>query len=349
MPKAVGEYEKATALAPEDFRAWLALGRARERGGDRAGAEADLKRAALLAPNYSEVRWFLGNVLLREGKRSEAFAELRRAAEADKDYVAPTVATAFQVFAGDLEQIRAATGASPQISASLVESLAREKRFDDAVPIWNSLPVEARRTTYKENGKALVEQMFAAGKYRAAALVLAAQSDDDVAGRFAAGRVFNGGFEADVKPSGADVFDWQIADGAQPVVGVDDRQKKSGERSLTMIFNSPTGKDFRAVLQIIPLDAGDGRYVFEAFGKADLKTSATVYWEIFDITNGKVLAQTAPVASSSDWTNLRAEFAAPPNAEAVALRLVREPCKSALCPISGRVWFDDLSLTKVQN
>jgi tetratricopeptide (TPR) repeat protein len=348
VQKAIEEYERATALSPNDFRTWLALGRARERTGDQTGAENAVRRAQQLAPNYSEVNWTLGNILLRAGKRSEAFQELRRAAEADKDYVNPATATAWQIFGGDLAQIREAVGSSPQLSAALVEFLARDKRFDDAVQVWNALPAEARTTTYKDNGKTLIEQMLNAGKYRAAleTLVHSAATDAD----FAAGKIYNGGFEANVNLSGARVFDWQIAAGAQPIIGIDDAQKSGGNQSLTIIFNSPTGRDFRAILQIVALDASGARYAFSAQARAELKTNATVYWEIFDVTNGKVLAQTAPVgAATREWTNLRAEFIAPTNTEAVAVRLAREPCKSSLCPISGRVWFDELKLDKLQN
>lgn len=344
VPKAVGEYERAAALSPNDYRVWLPLGQARERGGDRAGAEAALRKAKELAPNYAQIGWTLGNILLRENKPDEGFREMSRAAEGDRAFVAPTVGTAWQIFGGDLAQIKQALGDSPTVSAAFVGYLAREKRFDDAVQIWNSLPAEKRSTTFKTEGDALFEQMIAAGKYRAA-LQVAASSSDTAAEKFAAGEIFNGGFESDIKMSGATVFDWQIADGAQPVVGVDNRQKHGGERSLTMLFNSPTGRDFRGVAQIVAVESG-AKYALEIFYKSELKTAATVYWEVAALPGGKVLAQTQPVAAASDWADMKIEFTAPQDAEAVILRLARDPCKSPLCPISGRIWFDDFSMVK---
>ena len=349
VPKAIGEYEQATALAPRDFRTWLALGKARERGGDRAGAEAALKKSQELAPNYSQVNWTLGNVLLRENKRSDAFAQMSRAAESDRDFVNPTVATAWRIFDGDLVQVKQSLGDSPIINAAFVEFLAREKRFDDAVKIWNSLPAEKRNTTFKKIGTILFEQMIVAGKYRAAAQTLASMGDAQTMSP-GVGTIFNGGFETDVKPERETIFDWQIGAGAQPIIGVDDQQKHGGSRSLTVLFNSSTGHDFRPVSQIIAVDSGE-RYAFEIFYKSELKTAATVYWEVAELPGGKVLAQMPPVSAASDWTNLKIEFVAPPseNIEAVVVRLARETCKSSLCPISGRVWFDDLSLVKIQN
>ena len=68
LAKSLAQYEQAVALAPNDYRLWLALGNARERAGNPAGAEVALRKALELAPNYSFVKWTLGNILLRQGK-----------------------------------------------------------------------------------------------------------------------------------------------------------------------------------------------------------------------------------------------------------------------------------------
>ncbi|MDQ6786779.1 MAG: carbohydrate binding domain-containing protein [Acidobacteriota bacterium] len=343
LAKSIVEYEQATALSPNDYRTWLALGRARERnGGDAAGAELALKKSLELAPNYSEVRWILGNVLLREGKTEEAFAEIRRAAESDARYVNPAVSTAWQIFGGDLPEMSRHIGDSATVNAILVSRLAKEKRFDEAFKIWNSLPAEERKTNFAENGGVLYNQLIEAKKYRDALQVSTQLGEAE---NFAVGKIFNGGFEKDVKATGAGIFEWQIQDGAQPQIGVDSTQRHEGERSLVLIFNSATGREFRAFGQTAAVEAGK-KYGFELFYKSDLKTSATLRWEILDGSDGKLLAATAPILAASDWTNLKTEFTVPEKTEAVVIRLARESCKSTLCPISGRVWFDDISLVQ---
>jgi hypothetical protein len=86
------------------------------------------------------------------------------------------------------------------------------------------------------------------------------------------------------------------------------------------------------------------KYVFETFYKSELKTLTTVKWEIADAADGKVLALTEAIAAEADWTSLKAEFTAPDATEAVIIRLVRIPCNTTLCPITGKLWFDDFSL-----
>lgn len=334
------EYETSVALAPNDYRLWLALGRAREQSGDQAGAERALRKALELAPNYSQVRWTFGNILLRKGKTDEAFAEIRRAAESDGAFVNPAIVTAWQIFDGNLAEIKRHIGDSKQINVALTVFLAGEKRFDEALEIWNALPAEEKKTIFKETGERLYKQMLEAKKYRAAFQIRSQIIDSD-ADRLIVGQIVNGGFEREVKTKDAGVFEWQIADGLKPQIGFDDAQKRGGNRSLVVIFNSPDGRDFRAVTQTVAVEARKN-YRFETFYKADLKTSATLVWEIADAADGKVLATTGAASPNADWMSLRAEFNTA-SAEAVTLRLARETCKSPVCPISGKIWFDDFS------
>lgn len=342
VPKSLAEYEKATALSPHNYLFWLALGKARERAGEPDAAEKALRRAAELAPNYAHVRWTLGNILVRQGKTDEGFAEIRRAAETDVNFPAPAAATAWQIFGGDIDRIKKALGDSAQTSAALAVFLGQQKRFDEALAVWNALPAEAKTTAFRQNGEQLYNQMIADKKYRFAAR-LYPQIFPNAAESFALGRIDNGGFERDVKMREASPFEWQIGEGNQPQIILDNQQKRGGERSLLLVYNSPDGKNSRGVSQTVAVEPGK-KYRFSAFYKADLKTTATVRWEIADAADGKVLAATGAVAEKADWTNLSTGFSTNAAAEAVVIRLARGDCKSAICPISGKIWFDDFEI-----
>ena len=343
LPKSLAAFERATALAPSDFRLWLELGKSRERNGDAAGAELALKKSLALAPNYAEVQWRLGNVLLRRGKTEEAFDEMRKAAESSNVYSAAFMKTLWGISGGDLESVKRHLGASIVLNSKLALSLAYQKRYDEALELWNSLPAGEKKTLLKTTGEELAGLMLAAKNYRAVLLIQQSVAEQTEAETFAPGKIFNGGFESEVRRGQANVFDWQIADGAQPQIGFDDREKLGGSRSLVVIFNSPTGKDFRPVSQTIVVEA-KRKYVFESFYKSDLKTIATVHWEIIDASTDKILATTAGAAAAVGWTPLKTEFVTAETTQAVTVRLGRETCKSLLCPISGKIWFDDFSL-----
>lgn len=341
LAKSLSEYEKAVALAPNDFRLWLALGTARERTGDAAGGELALRKALELAPSYSQVRWTLGNILLRQGKTDEGFADIRNVAQSDQTFVNPAIVNAWQISDGNLAQVRQYVGDSRQINSALALFLAKQKRFDEAVEVWNALPAEERKTTFKETGEQLYREMLLEKKYRDA-LQIHSQITGLQTAQPETGQIVNGGFEEEVNTKDVGVFEWQIADGFKPQIGFDDVQKRSGNRSLVIIFNSPDGNDFRGISQIVAVETGKN-YKFETFYKSELKTSAALVWEIADATDGRVLATTGATSTNANWTSLKAEFAAA-NSEAVIVRLGREACKSLVCPISGKVWFDDFSI-----
>ena len=340
LPVSIAEYEQAAALSPNDFRLWFALGKARERNGDAAGAELALGKALELAPNYAEIQWTLGNVLLRRGKTVEAFVEIRKAAEGDSKFTSPAVSTAWQIFGGDFAQIKQSLGDSAKINSALVIFLAKQKLFDEAMKVWNTLPREEKKNDLKQNGEEFFREMLAAKRFRDA---LRIQTEIGETGNFAPGKIFNGGFETEVKTKDASVFEWQIANGLQPQIGFDDRERRGGNRSLVIVFNSLDGRDFRSVSQTIAIEPGKN-YRFEAFYKSDLKTPATFRWEIFDASNDKVLAATDSISANADWTNLQTEFNASETVQAVTIRLARESCRAGICPITGKVWFDDFSI-----
>jgi tetratricopeptide (TPR) repeat protein len=341
--KSLAGYERAVALSPHDYRLWLAYGKARERGGDAAGAEFAVKKALELAPNYAPVQWAFANVILRRGRMTEAFAEMLRAAENDKNFRLPLIATAWQVFDGDLESVRRSIGDSPAVNPALANFLVRQKRFDEAVQIWNTLPAEEKKSIYKTDGEQLYSELIAAKKFRSALQIRQSLDDKPEAERYAVGQIFNGGFEMTAQRGQTGVFDWQIADGNQPQIGPNEEQKHGGDRSLFMIFDSLNGRDFRQITQTVAVESAK-KYTFEVFYKAELKTAATLRWEITDAADGKILASTNPISAEADWTELSAAFTTAANTEAVTIRLARETCKAIVCPITGKVRFDDFSL-----
>lgn len=343
LTRSIAEYETAAALSPNNYLLWLALGRARERAGDSAGAEKAVRRALELAPHYAVVHWTLGNILLRQGKVDEAFAEIRTAVAADSNFAAPAVAISWQIFDGNVAEVRRAIGDSSETNGAFTTLLAREKRFDQAFEAWSLLPPEARSGELKATGEGLLRGIIDEKKYHLAARMHNSMSLPDCR-TVTIGEIGNPGFETDIELQNAGPFEWQIATGAHPQIVLSDGQKRNGARSLWLISNSTDGKEFRQVSQTVAIEPGR-RYELELFYKAELKTAATMKWEIVDASESKLLGATNSLeALRTEWSSLKAEFSVPNGSEGIVLRLVREGCGSAICPITGSVWFDDLSL-----
>lgn len=341
LENAVKEFEAAAALSPFNYLLWLDLGRARERIGDKAGAERALRKALELAPNYSRVQWALGNVLLRQGKNDNAFVEIRKAVAGDAAYTNAAAMTTWQILDGDIAKVRNAIGDSDRANASLATLLVNQNRFDEAVDIWNRLPADEKKTTLKEAGQALYIQFLEAGKYRHAARVGEQIGISQNGGEFI-GVVANGGFEEPVVSENSNIFSWKIADGTNPRIGPTDGQKHSGNYSLLMSF-AQGSKITRPVSQMVPIEPGKS-YLFEAFYRSDVKTQAKLKWEVVTAANGKLIEVTDALMPSADWTPVRITFDVPKDIDGVTIRFAAQDCDPAICSISGNIWFDDFTL-----
>ena len=339
IARSLAEYEAAVALSPHDYRLWLGLGRARERDGDRAGAEQAYRRAEELAPNYSRIHWALGNLLVRDGRTDEGFARIRRAAETDATFAAPAVSAAWLAFDGDVQRVSAALGDGENTRVELARNLAAQKRFDEAFAVWNSIPAESRRERFAEQAKALAERAFGEDRFRIAL---------DVSNEFAEvpsrlNEVTNGGFESPIKPKAAGPFDWKNIDGGYPQVGPTSGQKKAGEACLLIRFGDPTNLDFRTISQTIAVEPGR-RYSLSLSHRSELKTQAVFRWEVVTGTSGDKLAATEPLAPAKEWIDSTIEFTVPAGTDAITIRLVRENCTAPICTAAGTIWFDDFVL-----
>ncbi len=344
LAKSLTEYETATALSPNNYLLWLELGKARDSGGDRPSAGAAFHRALELAPNYSAVQWAYGNSLIRQGNSDHGFALIAKAAASDPQYSNPAVAIALQLFDGNVGQVRSVLGDSAEANAALASVLAAGNRFDDAFDAWSQLAADDKRTKFKQIGGKLVEQLITAKKFQLASRVTGDLLSDD-SEKTVLGQISNGGFENGVKLRNAGIFEWQIAEGAEPQIGLSEGQPHSGKYSLLMAFNTFNTVAFRPVSQTVPVVPG-ASYEFEVFYKSDLKSTAAFKWEIADASTGTAITTTAPMMPVVDWVPMKAKFTVPAVTDAIIIRFVREGC-AGTCSVNGKLSFDDLSISRL--
>ena len=349
LTEAVSQYEQATALSPNDYRLWFQLGKARGLAGDDAGAEQAFSRAIELAPNYPEPRWYLGNLLLRAGRTSEAFVEFRRACAEDPVKFRPQVFDlAWHIFNADVQQVLAATGDTTEARAGLAEYLLKQQHIEDALRLWSNFN-GAQKQEQRATGEQIVQTLLAAKRYHAALDVqrgLTGQGQSSVPAEDA---LLNGSFEAPVGPSGKTWYDWQVTPVTQAQINLDERQRHSGGRSLRLVFNVSNPLDFHHVAQLVVV-APQTRYHLSWFVRTeDLKSASTLVTEVLDASDQtRVLASSAPLAAgSSDWQESGLDFTTGAQTEAINVRLTRPPCAQALCPLFGKVWYDDFNLQRL--
>lgn len=340
--KALAHYESAVALSPHKYFAWLELAKAHESRGNSDQAMDAFRQAEKLAPNYAVVQWSLGNALIRRGDTSGGLELLSSAARRNQVYSGPLIALIFQLNGGDLAATRSATGDSNAEKSALVRLLSGKKLFDDAFNIWNEIPAEEKAGAFAETGSALLSALTAEHRYVQS---IAVKNDLELNDLRRPERIFNGSFEAPIKPLDGELFDWQISGGESPTVVLTDGQTKDGKYSLLLVFDpAHRGKSVKSISQALAVKPGK-RYVFETWYKARLTTNAEFRWVVTNAADGSVLATGDAVKSNDEWTLLRTAFNAPANGDAIRISFVRDACTHAVCSVTGEVWLDALSLS----
>jgi tetratricopeptide (TPR) repeat protein len=351
LPEAARQYEEAARLSPNDFRLFMELGRVRGLIGDARGGEQALRRAVELAPTYPEPRWYLGNSLLRQGRTEEAFAELRRAGDVSPDKFRPQVLElAWRFYDSDIPSVLAAVGNSGGARGQLMDYLVNRKQLDDARKLWEGFNAEERKAARPSGEKLMLRFLEAKRFHDMLAMHTELAAADGTPTNAARERFTNGGFESAVGAPGTSPFEWQVVPLAGVQMGLDERVRQEGSRSLRLAFNSPDTLTFRNISQLLAVEP-QTRYRLEYYVRTeDLKGVATVVVEIVDAAQpDRALApsQALPVGTTADWQAVALDFTTGAQTQAVTVRVVSVPCTSATCPIFGKVWYDNFNLQRL--
>ena len=346
--QAIGAFERAVSLSPNDYRYWMTLGIAYEQVGETAKAEYALKRAVGLAPSYAYPHWYLGNLLLRSSRYDEAFVELRRAAEADAELQTQQFNLVWEVYKPDPEALKRAIGDDSLARAKFALYLVNRQEFETGLKIWDGIGPDEKKSN-KESGEALVNSLVTAWRYHDAVKVW-----NDLVGdtnnRIEIGRVFDGGFD-DASRYGPEMpFTWQVQQVLGVQIGLDPTRSHSGASSLRLLFNVRTNLEGLNVMQLVPVAPGT-EYEVEFYVKSEeLETGGPPIVQIVDPTTSGVIVTSPYVAiGDSEWTRVALPLKTGDKTEALLIKIERPSCgtkEAPICPIFGSVWYDDFSFKR---
>jgi len=341
---ALAELRTAAAMTPEDYRPWLTLGRALDRAGATADARAALGRAARLAPRHFDPRWALANHLLRAGERDAAFAEFRQALASRPSALPLVFDYAWDAFGGDGRAIAAAIAPAGESRAPLITLLAARGRFADALALWREMPKRG-----DADAQTVATAFFNAKQMAAAYEAWTSLPNADRPAPDAGSLLANGDFENPLTLKSAVPFlTWHI----QPVGGIkvspDRKEPRAGRQSLLLSFAVVGNIPFTAASQTVPVKPSTGYVLSYAVRTEGLKSLSMPFVEVADAADAGRFRATAPLPfDTQEWKPQEIKFTTNPKTEAVTVRIQRQPCSEAPCPVDGRVWLDNFKL--VQN
>jgi Carbohydrate binding domain len=333
---ALKTYEKIVQLSPNDFRWWIELGRTREQLEDFAGSEKAFLQAVEIAPNYSFPHWQLGNFYLRRSDEKKAFGEFQKSAAGSFEYRDQVFSTLWEFYDKDTAKLEQIVVDNPQAKASLAKFYAVKERAIDSLRIWNTLTNE-QKTENKIFSELILQAFYEKKFYRTAVEFASGLGKESEA---KAETVQNGGFESPIKDAAETLFGWRYTPTEKFDVKLDSSSKKEGNRSLRLLFTGFANVEIKNLRQYVTVESGKRYRLTFWLRTENLKSAGTPNLEVANANDDKVITSTNPFPTgTNDWQQLKLDFTAPTNAEAVELRTGRGFCGNN-CPIFGSVWYD---------
>ncbi|HEV2835074.1 MAG TPA: carbohydrate binding domain-containing protein, partial [Pyrinomonadaceae bacterium] len=302
---------------------------------DNEGALAAMNEAVRWAPYYAKPRWQRGNLLLRMGRYDEAFADLRYASSRNKKLLPSLIdlAWGFTADARATETLLQISNDNNRLAfARFLAAKGKGVEVHNQVRLLNA-PLSA------ENKEELVRLLAAAQQYKDAFELWKGSETRE--------GVVNGGFEEPL--SNNSYFRWNVYEGpANSKFAIDVSEKFGGAKSLQISLDGAWDPGTPLLSQTIVVHPGQRYRLNFAVKTKDLVTGGPPRIVLTDATSNQVIAKSDAFPRSTDsWQQMHIEFTGTPNTGAVSIRLARDDCQPAPCPIFGLLWLDEFSLEKL--
>jgi tetratricopeptide (TPR) repeat protein len=343
--KAIQAYQKSLSLDAHSADTWSDLAMVYESEDNLPAARDAFLHAKNAYPLSPEVAWRFGNFLLRRGELDAAFAEIRHAVEIDPKRGAAAFALCARVDSNTNEVLDRVLPPSQQAYLSVIAALADQQRVEQALLVWSRLMNLNPHIALSDSNQlieALIHknQMLDAQRVWNQAVSSAGISrPPDPPGSL----VWDGGFESNIINAG---FTWRYQSYVKGVqIGLDSREKHSGNHSIRLTFNGLQNVDFQDVCQYIVVQPSTS-YVFSGWIETrSLSTDQGVRFSLHAVSESvNAISWTDDVEGTQPWTHIQLLWTAPPSVQQVLLCVTRKPGAKFDSKIRGSAWIDDISL-----
>ena len=350
LSEAVVELRETTRLRPHHYYEWLDLGVTLDRLGDQTAAIAALKESVRLAPSFAQPRWQLGNLLYRQERYPEAFAELRLGAKSNPGLLQGMMGLAWAASHSDVGTFEALVAPdSGRRHLELASFLVNQGKGADAARqvIEAGEPQDERdRATLHQTISALIatHQFSDAYSAWAASHRLTIENNSKTSIQFLNGRFVEPIIQND--PG----FGWQLPVVPNVSASIDPSGPSPGSRSICFEFGGASSPGTLLMHQLVLLQP-NSRYSLSFVAKSmDLESGGPPVILALDAGSKttRILGQSDPLSTgTSGWITYRVDFATDESTSAVFIALQRLACTQSPCPVFGKLWLSEFSLSKV--
>jgi len=371
---AAEQYKAAVQLNPHSATYWFDLASAYQVLGDTVNQTVALERAIQADSMTPDVAWQAANLYLVQGENEKALREFRVVLandsplapaaiqfcwriEPDVDAllrdVVPPRSDAYIAFLALLQddvnrQLREVTSppadADPLSPEQVQRKIAQSKTETDATfKVWNAL-IQSHQTFERRYAYEYFQFLIRQKEVDQAVMVWQQTANSFDLGQYlpsSSNLIVDGSFKLPVLNAG---FDWQHQkqDGVQ--LTLDSNDTHSGPRvgrSLMITFDGPGVVD-AGMYQLIALEPNT-TYSFSGFFKNDeMEGAGGPHLTIQDMYS-QAIYYDSELKDAGFWKSLGGEFTTGSDGKLVVLHVRRLPERS---PIRGKLWIDDLHLTR---
>lgn len=346
--RAIKAYRVSLALDPRSATTWLDLATAYELQGDAGAAREAFLQAKRVYPLSAEVSWRYGNFLLRAGELPQAFAEIRHSVSVDPMRAAEAFSRCWRVdpdIQGILDNVLPPTG---PVYLDAIRELIADAQISPAIAVWNRL-VSIHPKLQLIDAIPLTDMLLFARRpddARRVWMEAASLAGTPPTGDPPDSVLWDGGFETGVTGGG---FTWMFPPTPSGVqVGIDAKEKHSGERSLELGFDGKHNVDFSDVCHLAVVQPGTS-YRLSAWVRTQALTSdqgIRMRLEWSEGTRSAVL-DTPEFHGTQPWTSVEQSWTAPAEVRHVRVCVARYPSDVYASRIKGAAWVDDVALLPV--
>lgn len=336
---------RALAVDPLDGRAFRVLGHLRDRAGRPEEAIRFFELAIARTPRDLAAQARLADHHLAQGDFPNALARLDTMMRVSPDLI-PKLVPPLTALAGHpvaAESFADRLARMPPWRVRVMREIIKAAPESLAVaPLLDTLRQRSGGLTETELA-AWVDRLVADGHVGKAYLTWVALLPEEKRQRL--GNVYNGGFEAVPGQGG---FDWRFGRVRGARIDRMHEPGATGSYALRIAFEDRR-VPFAHVSQMLALPPG--KYGLSGRVRPDqLRTERGLSWQLACIGGhrGELLA-TDPVRGNGPWRDFTAEFEIPgEGCEGQWLRLRHTARIEAEQRIGGRVWFDDIRITRLR-
>ena len=164
----------------------------------------------------------------------------------------------------------------------------------------------------------------------------------------AATSLINAGFEDPLMLNDV-TFGWIVAPDQKSRLSIDASEHVEGTKSLRIVFDGNWTPGTPLLSQTIVVEPEKSYRISFAVKTKDVVTGGPPFITARDATNDQLLGKTDNLpTASTQWFTMNFEFTTLKDSQAAIIRLERNNCDSAPCPIFGTLWLDQFRIEQTK-